>query len=94
MQLNILFPVLNEHLRLERGIDRCMAYMKEYVHIPYQLTILDNGSTDGTKEIITSYAKKHSTIIPILLSGPASKGENLKILFDIIYIIFVKITII
>ncbi len=62
MQLNILFPVLNEHLRLERGIDRCMAYMKEYVHIPYQLTILDNGSTDDTPEIGKRLAEKYEPV--------------------------------
>lgn len=51
MKLNILFPVLNEHLRLERGIDNCMTYMKEHIHIPYELTIIDNGSDDDTPQI-------------------------------------------
>ena len=44
MTLNILFPVLNEHLRLEKGIDRCVEYMHKNVSIPYKLTIVDNGS--------------------------------------------------
>ena len=51
MTLNILFPVLNEHLRLERGIRNCMAYMKDHVEIPYTLTIVDNGSDDDTPDI-------------------------------------------
>jgi len=51
MKLNILFPVLNEHLRLERGINNCVKYMREHIHIPYELTIIDNGSDDDTPEI-------------------------------------------
>ena len=51
MTLNILFPVLNEHLRLEKGIDKCVAFMRENVKIPYKLTIVDNGSDDDTPEI-------------------------------------------
>ena len=44
LSINLLFPVLNERLRLENGIELSMAYLKENVTIPYQLTILDNGS--------------------------------------------------
>ena len=51
MKLEILFPVLNEHLRLEKGIDNCMKYMQEHIHIPFTLTILDNGSDDDTPDI-------------------------------------------
>ncbi|MCR5502294.1 MAG: glycosyltransferase [Lachnospiraceae bacterium] len=54
MTLNILFPVLNEHKRLERGITACSEYMKEHIRIPYTLTIVDNGSDDDTPEIAAS----------------------------------------
>ena len=62
MKLNILFPVLNEHLRLERGIDRCMEYMQKNVSVPYQLTILDNGSTDDTPDIGRRLAGKYEPV--------------------------------
>ena len=58
MSINLLFPVLNERLRLENGIERSMAYLKEHVSIPYSLTILDNGSTDETPEIGMRLAEK------------------------------------
>lgn len=51
MKLNILFPVLNEHLRLERGIVNVVKFMREHVKMDYELTIIDNGSTDDTPEI-------------------------------------------
>lgn len=62
MKLNILFPVLNEHLRLERGIDNCMAYMSEHIHIPYELTILDNGSDDDTPDIARMLEDKYPEV--------------------------------
>lgn len=62
MTINILFPVLNEHLRLERGIEKCMEYTREHVHIPYKLTIIDNGSTDDTPDIAGRLAEKYEPV--------------------------------
>ena len=49
--INLLFPVLNERLRLQKGIETTIAYVREQVMIPCKLTILDNGSEDETPEI-------------------------------------------
>lgn len=49
--INLLFPVLNERLRLQKGIEATIAYVREHVKIPCRLTILDNGSEDETPEI-------------------------------------------
>jgi glycosyltransferase involved in cell wall biosynthesis len=54
MKFEILFPVLNEHLRLENGIRRTAAYLQESMdaaEYSYRLLILDNGSDDDTPEI-------------------------------------------
>lgn len=58
ISINLLFPVLNERLRLEKGIRRSMEYLKANVTIPYQLTILDNGSDDETPEIGKALAEE------------------------------------
>ena len=49
--INLIFPVLNERLRLQKGIEATIAYVREHVKIPCRLTILDNGSEDETPEI-------------------------------------------
>lgn len=49
--INLLFPVLNERLRLQKGIETTIVYVREQVTIPCKLTILDNGSEDETPEI-------------------------------------------
>lgn len=60
--INLLFPVLNEKLRLRNGIEKSMAYLKENVTISYQLTILDNGSDDETPEIGKELAEKYPEV--------------------------------
>lgn len=62
ISINILFPVLNERLRLRNGIERSMAYLRENVSIPYQLTILDNGSQDETPQIGQELAEKYPEV--------------------------------
>ena len=62
LSINLLFPVLNERLRLENGIEKTMEYLKKHVTIPYQLTILDNGSDDETPEIGMALAEKYEEV--------------------------------
>ena len=62
LSINLLFPVLNERLRLQSGIDRTMDYLKKNITIPYTLTILDNGSEDETPEIGRALARKYPEV--------------------------------
>lgn len=62
MSINLLFPVLNERLRLQNGIEKSMEYLKANVTIPYQLTILDNGSEDETPQIGKELAEKYPEV--------------------------------
>lgn len=62
LSINLLFPVLNERLRLRNGIEKSMAYLKENVTIPFQLMILDNGSDDETPEIGRELEEKYPEV--------------------------------
>ena len=62
ISINLLFPVLNERLRLRNGIEKSMEYLKQNVTIPYKLTILDNGSDDETPEIGMELEKKYQEV--------------------------------
>lgn len=62
MTLNILFPVLNEHNRLENGIERAVRFAEKNITIPYTITIIDNGSDDDTPEIATRLAIKYDCV--------------------------------
>lgn len=62
MEITILFPVLNERLRLKKGIDKTMAYLRENLDIPYHILILDNGSEDETPKIGRRLAEKYPEV--------------------------------
>ena len=62
LSLNILFPVLNEERRLERGIETTLAYLERNFNSPYVLTIVDNGSTDKTCEISRVLCERHEQV--------------------------------
>lgn len=67
LSINLLFPVLNERLRLENGIEKTMSYLRKNVKIPYSLTILDNGSEDETPQIGDMLAKKYPEVTYVCL---------------------------
>lgn len=62
MRLVILFPVLNEELRLENGILKTIQYMDSLNYTDYELLIVDNGSVDRTKEIANNLCEKYENV--------------------------------
>lgn len=59
MMLTILFPVLNERLRLESGITRTVEYLKKIEFNDYEIIIVDNGSEDETPQIARRLCEKY-----------------------------------
>ena len=51
MKLTIIFPVLNERIRLERGVTKTVEYLTEIGFSDYEIIIVDNGSEDETPQI-------------------------------------------
>lgn len=62
MTYNIIFPVLNEELRLERGIEGIEKFLLEHNKSNFCITIVDNGSTDRTWELCNNLKKVYSNI--------------------------------
>ena len=62
MEVTIIFPVLNERLRLEKGIDRTVEYIRQQMKIPCRLMIIDNGSTDETPQIAEKLCEKYREV--------------------------------
>jgi glycosyltransferase involved in cell wall biosynthesis len=49
--VDIVIPVYNEEHTLERSVRRLRAYLDERFPLPATVTIVDNGSTDGTRRV-------------------------------------------
>lgn len=62
MMLTIIFPVLNERLRLESGITRTVEYLQSIQFDDYEIIIVDNGSEDETPEIAAALCEKYPAV--------------------------------
>ena len=59
MMFTIIFPVLNERLRLESGVTRTVEYLQSIAFEDYEIIIVDNGSEDETPQIAENLCKKY-----------------------------------
>lgn len=62
MRLTIIFPVLNERLRLESGITRTVAYLASIAFDDYEIWIVDNGSEDETPHIAATLCARYPRV--------------------------------
>lgn len=62
MMLTIIFPVLNERLRLESGITRTVEYLERISFSDYEIIIVDNGSEDETPQIAERLCGKYERV--------------------------------
>jgi glycosyltransferase involved in cell wall biosynthesis len=59
------------------------SVLAQRVDFPIQHIIADDGSDDGTREIILDYAARHSHIVPLLRKSRDSRGwSNVHAMFD------------
>lgn len=64
INLSITLPVFNEEQILETEVEKIIFGMgKKMPTVSYELLMIENGSTDGTKEIINKLIKKFPAII-------------------------------
>jgi len=68
--LSVIIPVYNERNTIERILNRVYA-----VPIQKELIVVDDGSTDGTRELLTRLQKKHSRKM-ILVMHERNQGKG------------------
>lgn len=59
MMITIIFPVLNERLRLENGITKTVEYLRKIDFQDYEIIIVDNGSEDETPRIARKLCRRY-----------------------------------
>ena len=63
MKLNILLPVYNEEKRLRSGVERTQKYLTDKAWFDYELTIVDNASSDKTQQIAEQLCKEFEGLV-------------------------------
>jgi glycosyltransferase involved in cell wall biosynthesis len=72
MKLSVIIPVYNERQTLGEIVSRVMSV--EIGTLERQIVIVDDGSTDGTRETITSLAQRYHCIAPVFQPHNRGKG--------------------
>ena len=61
-KVSIIIPTKNER----EGIATCLDSILNQIYKNYEVIVVDGGSTDGTVEIVRSFAKRHPQRIRLL----------------------------
>lgn len=76
MKLSIIVPVYNCEAYLAKCLDSLINQEFSY---PYEIIIVNDGSTDGSQSIIDEYVEKHATLMRAFIkeNGGQSSARNL-----------------
>jgi glycosyltransferase involved in cell wall biosynthesis len=69
-QLSVIIPVYNERYTVRELVRRVVA-----VDVPKEIVMVDDGSTDGTSEILTSIAERYPDVVR-LFRQPQNQGKG------------------
>lgn len=66
--LSVVIPVYNEEAALTELVERCLAAC-EKTGAPYELVLVDDGSSDGSREILAQVAGQHEgKVVAVILN--------------------------
>ena len=75
-ELTIIFPVLNEKKNLEVLIPQFYKLLLEHIN-DFEILVVDDNSSDGTKELIEDFQRSHTKLTYLL----RSKNKSLPLSF-------------
>lgn len=61
--VDVVIPVLNEAHVLETSVTTVRAFLDEHFSYRWRVVIVDNGSTDGTREVAERLAALHDDVV-------------------------------
>jgi len=73
MKLTVVMPVYNEQATLRQAVERVLA-----VPFAIELLCVDDGSDDGSREILLELKKRHSQMRVLLQARNSGKGAALR----------------
>jgi glycosyltransferase involved in cell wall biosynthesis len=73
MKLSVVMPVYNERATLRLVVERVLA-----VALDIELLCVDDGSTDGSREILADLQREHNSIRALLQPHNMGKGAALR----------------
>ena len=79
--LSIIIPAYNEEKRILASLERTATYLNDS-DMSYEILVVDDGSTDRTREVVRDFAKTHNAIKVISNTRNRGKGYSVKAGFE------------
>lgn len=80
-KLSIVIPAYNEERRIGRSLERICDYMKGSG--PYEVIVVDDGSSDGTVRVVMEAMERHPAIS--ILQNGVNKGKGYSVRRGVLY---------
>lgn len=77
MTISIVIPAYNESARLGRTLDRILAFVRRK-DWDCEIVVVDDGSKDGTSDIIKQYAERDPIVRLVSNAGNRGKGYSVR----------------
>jgi dolichyl-phosphate beta-glucosyltransferase len=74
MQLSIIVPAYNERERLSRSLETLSAYLARSGHRDSEVIVVDDGSTDGTADLVREWERRWPALR--LMQLPRNQGKG------------------
>jgi len=75
--VSIVVPAFNEDARVLPTLERIVAWMGE-TRTPFELLVVDDGSTDRTREVVEVFAAQHASCRLVSLATNRGKGAAVR----------------
>ena len=77
IEYSIIIPAFNEATRLPRYLDEVVGYFHSRGE-PYEVIVADDGSTDGTAEMVEAFGREHPVVRVVRLGRNQGKGAAVR----------------
>lgn len=74
LSLSIIIPAYNEEKRLPSTLDRVLGYLGGMQLGFFEVLVVDDGSSDGTADLVRAYQRRAPSIR--LISNPGNRGKG------------------
>src|SRR3954471_17880093 len=83
VELSLIIPAYNESAIILRNVEEIERWMAEHQpEIAYDIVVIDDGSTDGTGEVLNERAKTDPRLKPLHHNGNRGRGRAIRTGFE------------
>ena len=83
MSISVIIPAYNEAARLPMTLAATVEYFQKRGE-SFEILVVDDGSTDGTAEVVSNYAKGHPEVSLQCLSYGGNRGKGFAVRFGML----------